>query len=843
VLLLAWRGVRYNSGRYIATVVAIVTGVAFFSATGFLGDGVVDALEGDVDRQYENVDVAVVPDDTAEDGADDASDVDVEGEFLEDLRLSGESYDALVAADGVEGGAGILTGTVAFLRDDGTTFADGATGRLWIEDDELNPLDVDEGRAPEAAGELTVDRGIAEDESLAVGDPVTLLTLAGPFEATAVGITTFGDADAADQGGTVGLPEASAFDWLSSGVVEYEEVYLRGGDDQAALAATVEPLVPEGFRAQPGAEFLDDKRSEAGGFGRVLKTGLQGFSLLALLVGAFVIYNTFSVIVVQRLRELAVLAAIGCTPKQIKRSLRLEGLLIGVVGAGLGVLVGFGLAFVLIAVVGWLGIELPGSGIEPSVSVIVQGLLLGTVITFLSVMIPARRAAKTEPIEALRDAAVETATVSRRRVIACAVLIAFGLLNILTGGTGVTVGLGVLLLFVGVVLAGPLIALGGARLLAPVMAGFGLEGRLALDNAARNPQRTATTANALLIGVFLVTLVTVAGGSARNFAVSEIQKLESADYSISSVGGTIDDELVGDLVGIDGVKQVVPFRTESVTIDGDAARLSSGDLVALSEVAALDVEDGSLDDLTDGTIAVSANEQFGHELGDVVSVVDAAGDTADLEVVALIEDSIDSLFVGSVTDVATFDALVGDTAPTEAFIDVETGAQSDVEDAIDERLALRPDISLIAGNALGQLVGQVFDFLINAVNGLLLMSVLVALIGIVNTLSLSILERRRELGLLRIVGMVDRRVQRMVQLESVLISVLGAVTGLVLGTFVGWAIIFSIDRLAEAGVPFTFPALQLLLILVLGVVLGALAAFIPSRRSTRLDVLDAIAAT
>jgi putative ABC transport system permease protein len=375
------------------------------------------------------------------------------------------------------------------------------------------------------------------------------------------------------------------------------------------------------------------------------------------------------------------------------------------------------------------------------------------------------------------------------------------------------------------------------------MAGFGLEGRLALDNAARNPQRTATTANALLIGVFLVTLVTVAGGSARNFAVSEIQKLESADYSISSVGGTIDDELVGDLVGIDGVKQVVPFRTESVTIDGDAARLSSGDLVALSEVAALDVEDGSLDDLTDGTIAVSANEQFGHELGDVVSVVDAAGDTADLEVVALIEDSIDSLFVGSVTDVATFDALVGDTAPTEAFIDVETGAQSDVEDAIDERLALRPDISLIAGNALGQLVGQVFDFLINAVNGLLLMSVLVALIGIVNTLSLSILERRRELGLLRIVGMVDRRVQRMVQLESVLISVLGAVTGLVLGTFVGWAIIFSIDRLAEAGVPFTFPALQLLLILVLGVVLGALAAFIPSRRSTRLDVLDAIAAT
>ena len=842
MLHLAISGVRHNVGRYVATLVAIITGVAFFSSTGFLGDRVIDSLEGDVNRQYSAVDVAIVPDDTAQPPDDGASDVSVEGAFLNDLRLSGESFDALAAVDGVDGSAGILTGTVAFLGDDGSTFADGATGRLWVSDTELNPLSLDEGEAPDAAGELTVDRGLADNESLAVGDEVTVLTLAGDFPATVVGITSFGSADSIDDVGTVTLPEDTAFDWLASGQIEYEEAYLRGAGDQAALTEAVGPAVPDGFRAQPGAEFLEDQRALVGEIGRLFKSALQGFAVLALFVGGFVIYNTFSVIVAQRLRELAVLAAIGATPKQIKRSLRLEGLVIGLLGSILGVVAGFGLVFVLVAVLDLLGVSLPGSGVVISTSVVTQGILLGTIITFLSVTIPARRAAKTEPIEALRVAAAETTTVPRRRVITSVLLVGYGVVNLVFGSNGGAVGMGAVALFVGVIVSGPMIAIGGARIMRPVVGRLGIEGRLAVDNAARNPKRTATTANALLIGVFLVALVTVAGTSAKDFAVNEINALESADYSLSSDGGTIDDQLVADLMAIDGVQQVVPYRTESVTIDGDAARLSTGDLDALGEVASLNIAEGSLDDLAESTIAVSAGPQFGYAIGDVVTVVDAAGDSADLTVVALIETSIDTLSIGSVTAETTFDDLVGDTAPTEAFIDVATGAETDTEDLIDQRTALRPDITVTEGNFLGQLVGSIFDFLIGAVDGLLLMSVVVALIGIVNTLSLSILERRRELGLLRVVGMVDKRVQRMVQLESVLIAVLGTVSGLALGTFVGWATIYAIDRLAEADIPFVFPTVQILVVLVLGVVLGALAAYIPSKRSTRLDVLEAIGA-
>jgi putative ABC transport system permease protein len=378
------------------------------------------------------------------------------------------------------------------------------------------------------------------------------------------------------------------------------------------------------------------------------------------------------------------------------------------------------------------------------------------------------------------------------------------------------------------------------------MSRLGMEGRLAADNTRRNPKRTATTANALLIGVFLVTFVTVSGTSLKDFIVGELKQVESADYLVVSDGGTLDERFVADLAGIEGVTQVVPFRRAPVTVDGRAERLATVDTGALTEVADVKVAQGSLDGLRDGTIALMGDEDgrvSGVAVGDRVAVVGASGQRADLEVVALLRRSIDSAQVGSLVDAATFARIAGPISPTVAFIDVESGAQSDTKDAIDEQAALRPDVSVTEGNAVGRLVGSVFDFIIKAVDGLLLMSVIIALIGIINTLSLSILERRRELGLLRVVGMTDRRVQRMVRLESILIALLGTVSGLVLGTFVGWALIRTIDRLSEAGIGFSPPLRALLLVLVAGVLLGFLASLIPARRSTRLEVLDAIKAT
>ena len=499
------------------------------------------------------------------------------------------------------------------------------------------------------------------------------------------------------------------------------------------------------------------------------------------------------------------------------------------------------LVYVLSWVLTLFDVALPGSGAKLTVANVLSGVLLGTVITVLSVTIPARRAARTEPIQALREAAVEASSLTRTRGTWSIALAVLGLLGLFAGPNAALVGLGAVLFVAAVIVAGPFLAVAAARLTRPLLSRIGMEGRLAVDNTIRSPKRTATTANALLIGVFLVTLVAVSGTSVRDFAVGEINKVQSADYLVASSGGTLDDAFVSGLEDVEGVNEVVPFRRDSVTLDGKPLIISTADVPALERIADIDATDGDIEDLGPGQIALVDDDT--HAVGDTVTVKDNRDRKADLEVVALVEQSIDSVQVVSLVSTGTFDQLVGDVAPTVAFIDIESGAETPAKKGIEAIADLRPDITVTQGNALGQLIGSIFDFMIKAVTGLLLMSVLIALIGIINTMSLSILERRRELGLLRIIGMTDKRVQRMVRLESVLISLLGTVTGLVAGVVVSLALLLSINRLSGASVSPSFPVLELLGILVAGVVLGVLAALVPARRSTKLEVLDAVQAT
>ncbi len=830
MLLLAWRGVRHNTGRYIATLVAILTGVSFFAATGFLGDRVVDSLEGDTRAQFGAVDLAVLPQE------------DEEALFSsETLRLPGTVADELTTIDGVDGFALLLTGEVAVRTPSGGIAAEGATGRQWVDDEQLNPLELTDGRGPVADGEIAIDRGLADDLDLTVGDQTVVLSIAGESPVTVVGITAFGDSDSIDGGGTISVPAATAPAWLAGGAVEYDGLYLRGPGSQQELLDRVEPLLPAGFDATTGDVFLQDKIDELGEIGRFLKRGLQGFAVLAMLVGGFVIYNTFNVLVAQRLKELAVLRAIGATPRQVRRALRFEGLVVGLLGSALGVVAGVGVLFLLQWVLTRFDVELPGSGLVLTRSSVLQPILLGTVVTVVSVMIPARRAARTEPIEALRDAAVETSPYRVRRLVFTVVLGVASLVALLFGSGVRTIGAGLFGIFVATIAAGPILAVLTSRLTRPAMSRLGLEGRLASDNTARNPQRTAITANALLIGVFLVTLVSVAGTSIKDWVVGELDEIESADYVLASDGGTLDDELIDGLLAIDGVEMVEPFRQESVVVDGRPALISTAAVDTLVDITDIDATEGSLDRLTAGTMA--AGFELGISLGDTVTVTDANGASIDLEVVALLEPGQDAGYVGNLVAVEDFDRLVGPSDPTVAFVDVANGVSSESVEAIEAATETRPDLQLADGNFLGRLVGQIFDFVINAVNGLLGMSVIVAVIGIINTLSLSIFERRRELGLLRVVGMLDRDVQRMVRLESILISVLGTVVGIALGLFSGWILLRSIQRLSDVDIPMNWAIGRVGLILVIGIALGLLASLLPSRRSTRLDVLDAVQAT
>ena len=537
------------------------------------------------------------------------------------------------------------------------------------------------------------------------------------------------------------------------------------------------------------------------------------------------------------------LAAIGATPRQLKRSLRLEGVVLGILGSVLGVVAGYLLTLALEGVLKLTGNTLPG-GLSVSPANIVSGLLLGTVITVLSVMIPARRAGRTEPIEAMREAATESASLGRKRGIASLVLVGLGLAGMLAGSSLVVIGLGAVAFVASVFVGAPYLARAGARASRPLLERFGIEGRLAVDNSVRSPKRTATTANALLIGVFLVTLVAVAGASIRDFAIQQVNDLQSADYVVVSKGGTIDDDFVTKLRDVKDVNEVVAFRREPVTIDGAATIASSGDVAEMARIASIKVEKGSLDDLTTGTIAVlDTGDGTAANVGGTVTVKDSRGKDVDLRVVAVLAPTQDTGQTGSIIDSDTFDSLAGDVAPTVAFVDIASGAQGKTRDAIENLADLRPDITAQEGNAVGKLIRSVFDFLIKAVTGLLLMSVVIALIGIINTMSLSILERRRELGLLRIIGMTDKRVRRMVTLESVLISLLGTLGGLLTGLAVSLLLVLSFNRLSAATITPSIPWLELVVILVLGVVLGVLAALLPARRSTKMEVLDAIAAS
>lgn len=825
--------VRHNRGRYLSTLLAIITGVAFFSATGIVSDRVTGALEGDAAREFEAVDLAVVP-------ADDASSF---GDTGRTLYLGRSTIDALAALDGVAATAGVLTGPAAFIDEQGHAYASKATGRLWIDDADLNPLTVTDGRAPRAANEIAVDQGLADAKAFEVGQSVKLASGAGTSPVTITGITRFGGSDSMDPDGTISIPRTSAFKALSGGREQYESMYLRGDGSatQAELVGEAKPVVPSGFEAETGAAFLEAQADSAGEVGKYIKRALQAFAILALLVGAFVIYNTFNVIIAQRMRELAVLSAIGATPRQLKRMLRSEGIVVGLVGSLAGVAIAILLTSVVIALLELAGIDIPGSGLALNATNTLGAIALGTIITLVSVLAPARRAGRIEPIEAMRSASVEPAKLPRRRVVGAALLAVLGILGFVAGQKVALVGLAAVALFAAPIVAAPHLVVLSSRVARPLLSRLGLEGRLAVDNVARSPRRTATTANALYVGVFLVTLVTVAGTNMKDFAVQQIDAIGSADYVVASKNSTLTPELLGKFEEIDGVEQVVSFRRTAVTIDGHAAALSAGDMSAVGKVANLKTTAGSLSALKDDEIAVNPGADA-VKLGTVVKVVGADGRTTDLRVGAVLDpQSLDVAQVGNVVTPSTLDDIAGAGGPTVAFVDVKDGAGSDTTTAIDDLAANRPDVTATEGNALGRTIGDIFDFLIKAVNGLLMMSVLVALIGIINTLSLSILERRRELGLLRIVGMVDPLVQRMIRLEAVLIAVIGTISGVVVGLVTGWGAIFAIERLTDAQIDFQIPIALIGAVLVIGAVLGVLASLLPARRSTKASVLNALA--
>jgi putative ABC transport system permease protein len=467
------------------------------------------------------------------------------------------------------------------------------------------------------------------------------------------------------------------------------------------------------------------------------------------------------------------------------------------------------------------------------------------------VIVPAFRAGRTKPVEAMRASAVDTSGTSTVRAVAGAVLLGLSLLllalNQFTSPKWYYLAPGGLLLFLSLFVAGPLLARGFAMVVTPALARVGMTGRLAGDNSIRNPRRTATTANALVIGLFLVTLVTVSGEAMKTYVVGEINKLSSSDFVVAAER-SLDPAAVEEIRATEGVAGAVPLRFGQVSGSlGSSPYVitSTDDPAALGEVAGMAVKEGSLDEVIDGDgIAVPDLSEFGGggqpslRLGEQLQVTDLSGAERTLTVTAILDDGgVNSLLVGYLVGEQTFTELAGDQPIGMAFVRAEPGQADDVGRRIEQVLDGYAGVEILAGNFISDAIVTVFDFLIGAVNALLGMSVVVALVGIVNTMTLAIFERRRELGMVRALGMTGQQVGRMIRMEAVLIGLLGTLIGIGAGVLLSWVVVSSIEEV-EIGLSFNWARVGL--IFAVGVAVGVIASLLPARRATRLDMLEAM---
>lgn len=843
----ALKSLRANLTRLIATALAVILGIGFLAAGLMLTDAMRAGLTGDVEQQYANVDLAVI---AAGDSTQASLQQGVQADVLDTVR----------ATPGVAAASGEIQADARVLRADGTTANLRSQGRAWITDDQLNPLTLDEGEAPTGKDEVVLDRKLADEADATVGDRVKVETPSGTVTATVSGISSFGDQDALDDGGTISFSEDAAVAMLNSGTPGYTDIIIRTSGDPATVEATLRSALPASVEVQTGEQFVTTAAESASSFIDFLRPVLQGFAYVAMFVSAFVIFNTFSVVVTQRFRELALIRAVGGTPAQVRRSLIVEGFAIGVGASAIGIVVGALIAIGLQAILKQFDVALPGAGVKVTIGTIVLCMLVGTIVTVLSVIVPAFRAGRTKPIEAMRASAVDTSGSSKVRAVVGGIFLVLSLalllVNRFVGVQWYYLAPGALFLFIGLFVGGPLLARLFAWILKRPMSLLGIPGRLAADNAVRNPKRTATTANALVIGLFLVTLVTVSGEAMKTSVVNELNKLSSSDFIINAQSGAIDPTLVTKIDDTKGVTATAAIKS-SLAVDGngDPTFISTADFGQLEDTAGMRVVSGSTESVTDGNGAAVADFSTlgggggggpggggpGSEtLGDIVIVRGLDGQNVELPVDAVLTAKLDSLFLGYLVGPDTFTRLVGEKPVNQVFVRVDPGKADEVGQRLEKVLNGYTGVEVQPGNFIGQIVGTVFDFLIGAVNALLAMSVIVALVGIVNTMTLSIFERRRELGMVRALGMTRQQVGRMIRFEAVLIGLLGTIIGMSAGILLSWVVISSIGNGAIA---LSFNWARVGLIFAVGVLVGVIASILPSRRATRLDMLEAMAET
>jgi len=843
------KGVVAHRIRYTLTTLAVLLGVAFIAGTLVLTDTINATFNGLYDQIYQGTSAVVRAKQAFNPG--------------ENFTSQRSRIDASLAATvkrvpGVKAESFEIEGYAQLVGREGKPIGKSSNGpptlgEAWTDVAALNPLRLlPGGHPPRTSTEIVIDKHSADVGHFRVGDRVEVLTQLAPATYTITGIATWGSADS-PLGATITCfdPTTAARVLGQPGKVDAIDVEATAGVTQAQLVSRIQQAIHD-----PKIEVVSGQAVTVEGQDAIHQTMsfvgvfLLVFAFIALFVGSFIIFNTFSIVVAQRLRELALLRAVGASRLQVTASVMGEAAVIGLLASATGVAAGIGLAVLLKAGLGALGFSLPATGLVVQARTVVVGLVVGTVITVVAAIAPARRASRIPPVAALQDVAAEPRQVSGGRLVRGMVLVAGGVLVLAIGLAGhagnrvAQVGLGAIAVFLGIAVLGPFVARPVSRLLGLPLALRGAPGKLAQQNAMRNPGRTASTAAALMVGVSLVALITVIASSSKASVNSIIDSAIRADFVIDSgavAGGSsgMSPALEQSLASLPQVKATAGIRAATVQIYGKTTPIAATDPKAVNQVFDLDVTEGHLSAVTASGIAVSTEAATSHglRLGSPVQVTYPTTGRKTYTVQAIYGTR--ELAGDFLLPLAAAEANFPQALDIDIFVKLAPGVSPAAgRQAVQGLLRAYPNATLLDQTQFKAQEAQQINQLLNLVYGLLGLSVIIALIGIANTLVLSIYERTREIGLLRAVGTTRGQVRAMVRSESLVISLLGALQGLVLGILFGCAVVAALH--SQGITQLAVPVLTLVVVVALAGLAGVVAAISPGRRAARLDVLQAV---
>jgi len=848
VIRIAWRSLTAHKLRTILTTLAILLGVAMISGTYVLTDQIDKGFQQIFSDAYKGTDVTVT-----------------RAQSFSGSQMSSASEglpETLVAqvrqVQGVSVAVGYVTGSGA-VAVNGKVVGTGGSPTLFFsyspDQAKLQANTYVQGGPPSRDGEVAIIQKLAKDSKLGVGSKLQVITPAGAQTVTVSGVFTF--AAQSSLGGSIIIDTtlADAQRWFAMrGRVSEIDVKAVAGVSPDTLAGRVRAVVPPGAEVKTGAQAAADQTKQlSDAIGTFLKPALLSFGGIAVLVGAFIIFNAFSMTVAQRRREFAMIRALGASRRQVMLSITGEALAMGVFASLLGMLAGLGIAAGVNQLFQAMKIDIPHSGLVLEPRTIIIALSVGILVTLLSAVIPAARATRVPPMAALQEgAALPPSRFARYTPVVAAVVAALGAVFIAGGMFGPggttqrlgTIALGAVFVFVAVAMASKYLIrpLAGAlgwplQKLAPV------SGRLARDNSMRNPGRTAATASALMIGLGVVVFVAVFAQGLKSSFVDSIDRTVRADYIVQGTNFMpLPPDTSSRLQAVSGVRSAASLDIQQVQVNKKLATVSGIDPGTFAPLWHFTWSHGGSDALLQqlGTSKALVEEQtassLGLKTGQRFTLTTVDGKRVTLTAAGQFKDPM--LLNGIVVSSAGYNAIFPTPQLFMVFVKSDPGAAGGQQLAA-LKTALKDvptaDVKTVAEYKDG-IVKQV-DQLLNLLYGLLAMSVIISLFGIVNTLVLAVFERTREIGLLRAIGTSRRQVRATVRYESVITSIIGALMGIVVGIVFAWVVT---TRFAGQGITFSIPGGQLVVFLILAVIVGVIAAILPARRASKIDILEAI---